>query len=144
MIFKVLFAFGLSSVEINASFQSKFDKFEKSMKGVRLTGFFTIDGSKKPPSKEIYEIQSVQKFGNDDLWIFTARIKYGNKDVTLPMPLPVMWLGDIPVVSMHNMEIPGLGVFSAHVIFDSNKYAGTWSHGKNGGHLYGKVEKLKK
>ena len=120
-----------------------FENFEKAMKGVRLSGFFTVDGSKNPPSEEVYEIQSVQKFGEQDLWIFTARIKYGQRDVTLPMPLPVKWVGDIPVITMDEMNIPGLGTFSAHVVIDGNKYAGTWSHGKVGGHLYGKITKIK-
>ena len=120
-----------------------FENFEKAMKGVRFSGFFTVDGSKNPPSEEAYEIQSVQKFGVKDLWVFTARIKYGQKDVTLPMPLPVKWVGDIPVITMDEMNIPGLGTFSAHVVIDGNKYAGTWSHGKVGGHLYGKITKIK-
>ena len=120
----------------------RFERFEKSMKSVRFEGFFTVDGSDRPPSKEIYEISNVQKFGEEDLWIFTARIKYGKKDVTLPMPLPVKWVGRIPVISMDNLSIPGLGTFSAHVVIDGNKYAGTWAHGKIGGHLYGKIEKM--
>jgi hypothetical protein len=120
-----------------------FKNFEKAMKGVRFSGFFTVDGAKNPPSEEVYEIQSVQKFGEQNLWIFTARIKYGQKDVTLPMPLPVKWVGNIPVITMDEMNIPGLGTFSAHVVIDGNKYAGTWSHGKVGGHLYGKITKMK-
>ena len=120
-----------------------FKNFEKAMKGVRFSGFFTVDGAKNPPSEEVYEIQSVQKFGEQNLWIFTARIKYGQKDVTLPMPLPVKWVGNIPVITMDEMNIPGLGTFSAHVVIDGNKYAGTWSHGKVGGHLYGKITKIK-
>ena len=112
------------------------------MQGVRFTGFFTVDGSDRPPSEETYEIHSVQKFGEEDLWIFTARIKYGKKDVTLPMPLPVKWVGDVPVITMQDLSIPGLGTFSAHVIIDGQKYAGTWAHGKVGGHLYGKISKI--
>ncbi|OUU35198.1 MAG: hypothetical protein CBC16_11005 [Verrucomicrobia bacterium TMED56] len=120
----------------------RFEKFSNSMKGVRFTGFFTIDDSDRPPTEETYEIHSVRKFGNEDLWIFTARIKYGKKDVTLPMPLPVKWVGSIPVITMQNLNIPGLGTFSAHVVIDGDKYAGTWAHGQVGGHLYGKISKI--
>ena len=126
------------------SIQARYQKFSDSMKGVRFTGFFTVDGSDRPPSEETYEIHSVQKFGEEDLWIFTARIKYGKKDVTLPMPLPVKWVGDVPVITMQDLNIPGLGTFSAHVVIDGQKYAGTWSHGKVGGHLYGKISKINK
>jgi hypothetical protein len=45
---------------------------------------------------------------------------------------------------MKDLNIPGLGTFSAHVVIDGDKYAGTWAHGKVGGHLYGTIEKMKK
>ena len=117
--------------------------FSESMTKVRFKGVFTVDGSKRPPLEETYEIHSVQKFGEEDLWIFTARIKSGNKDVTLPMPLPVKWVGEIPVISMQDFTIPGLGTFSAHVVIDRHKYAGTWAHGNKGGHLYGTISKIR-
>ena len=56
-----------------------------------------------------------------DLWIFADQIQ--KKDITLPMPLPVKWVGEIPVITMHNFIIPGLGTFSAHVVIDGKKYA---------------------
>ena len=121
-----------------------FKSFEKSMKNVRFTGHFTVIGQDRAPSKETYEIHKVEKLGDGDLWIFTARVKYGGKDVTLPMPLPVKWLGEIPVITMHNVTLPGLGTFSAHVVIDGDKYAGTWAHGKVGGHLYGTIARMKK
>jgi hypothetical protein len=133
----------LCGIDLNSSEKERFSNFEKSMSGVRFNGHFTIVGSDRPPSLETYEISKVQKFGQEDLWIFTARIKYGKKDVILPMPLPVKWLGEIPVITMHNLNIPGLGTFSAHVVIDGGKYSGTWSHGKVGGHLYGTIEKIK-
>ena len=124
--------------------QARFDSFRERMKGVRFSGFFTMTGRDVPPMEETYEIQSAQKFGEEDLWIFTARVKYGKKDVVLPMPLPVKWVGEVPVITMKDLAIPGLGTFSAHVVIDGNKYAGTWAHGKVGGHLYGTIEKMKK
>ena len=127
----------------SVGFSERFEKFSNSMTKVRFTGFFTVDDSSRPPPEETYEIHSVQKFGDQDLWIFTARIKYGKKDVTLPMPLPVKWAGETPVITMQNLNIPGLGTFSAHVVIDGNKYAGTWAHGNVGGHLYGKISKIK-
>ncbi len=124
--------------------RERFASFREKMQGVRFSGFFTMTGKDRPPMQETYEIQSVEKFGDEDLWIFTARVKYGNKDVVLPMPLPVKWAGEVPVISMKDLTIPGLGTFSAHVVIDGGKYAGTWAHGKVGGHLYGTIEKMKK
>lgn len=131
------------SNSVSAEERILFERFEKLMTGVRLSGFFTLDDLEQPPAKEIYEIQRVQKLGVGDLWIFTARIKYGKKDLTLPIPLPVKWAGKTPVISMQNANIPGLGTFSANVVIDGNKYAGTWSHEKRGGHLFGKIERIK-
>ena len=148
---KFSFAFLLPFLFINLSAfgqgedqQAKFASFREKMQGVRFSGFFTMTGKDVPPMEETYEIQSVQKFGEEDLWIFTARVKYGKKDVVLPMPLPVKWVGNVPVITMKDLTIPGLGTFSAHVVIDGNKYAGTWAHGKVGGHLYGTIEKMKK
>ena len=50
---------------------------------------------------------------------------------------------DAPVISLDNLTIPGLGTFSAHVVIDGKNYAGTWKHGKAGGHMCGLIEKLK-
>ncbi len=119
-------------------------RFEAAMKNVRLKGHFTVTGKDRGPAEESYEIQNVQKLGDGDLWVFTARVKYGGKDVTLPMPIPVKWVGEVPVVTMQNLTLPGLGTFSAHVVLDGDKYAGTWAHGKVGGHMYGTIEKMKK
>ncbi len=34
-----------------------------------------------------------------------------------------------------------MGTFSARVVIYNKKYAGTWTHGKVGGHLFGVIEK---
>ena len=123
--------------------QARFASFEKAMNGVKLVGHFTVDG-REGSSKEEYTILSVKKLKKGDLWLFKARIKYGATDLTLPMPLPVKWAGGKPVISMDNMKIIGLGTFSSHVIIDGARYAGTWQHGKAGGHMYGAIVKVEK
>ena len=123
--------------------QARFAKFAKELSGVKLVGQFTVDGG-GALSKEEYTILKVKKIEQGDLWLFKARVKFGKIDLTLPMPIPVKWAGDIPVISLDNLTIPGLGTFSAHVVIDGNKYAGTWKHGKAGGHMFGKIVKLKK
>ena len=122
--------------------QARFAKFAKELSGVKLVGQFTVDGG-GAPSKEEYTILKVKKIEQGDLWLFKARVKFGKIDLTLPMPIPVKWAGDTPVISLDNLTIPGLGTFSAHVVIDGNKYAGTWKHGKAGGHMFGKIVKLK-
>ena len=122
--------------------KARFAKFTKELSGVKLVGQFTVDDS-DTSSKEEYTILKVKKIEQGDLWLFKARVKYGKIDLTLPMPIPVKWAGNTPVISLDNLTIPGLGTFSAHVVIDGKKYAGTWKHGKAGGHMFGVIEKLK-
>ena len=116
---------------------------EKALTGTKFVGVFTIDGQEGAPAKEEYTIISVKKAEKSDLWVFRARIKYAKQDVTLPVPVPIKWAGKTPVIEMDNLKIPLLGTFSAHIVIDDGKYAGTWKHGKSGGHMYGMIKKIK-
>jgi hypothetical protein len=117
--------------------------------GAALVGHFTVTGAEtSTPKPERYELTSVKHVG-DGLWMFVARIKYGEHDVTLPITLPVKWAGDTPVITVDKMAFPGLGTYTARVMIYEGHYAGFWSGGvdnnsKHGGHLYGVVEPEKK
>ena len=43
---------------------------------------------------------------------------------------------------MTDLAIPNLGTFTARVVIYDGRYAGTWQHGKVGGNLFGRIEKL--
>jgi hypothetical protein len=43
---------------------------------------------------------------------------------------------------LDRVTIPALGTFSARVVLDEGRYAGTWSHDDKGGHLFGVIERL--
>ncbi len=118
-------------------------KFGEALSGAVLVGTFSIDGVKteKVRLPERYELTSVKKT-KDGLWTFTAHVTYFNQDVTLPVTVPVVWAGDTPMVSLSDSTLPGLGKqLSAKVIFDGARYAGTWQHGKFGGHMWGTIER---
>ncbi len=116
--------------------------FSETLTGATLVGRFSVDGrnAEKPPQPERYELESVTKLSGD-YWVFLARIKYGNNDVKVPITLKVLWAGDTPVASLTNLAIPGLGTFTARVLFHGDRYVGTWQHGKVGGHMWGSIEK---
>lgn len=118
----------------------------KMLNKVVLVGLFTVDGKPmKDLNEERYEIVKVEKLpGDDDLWSLESRIKYGKHDVTVPMVLTIKWADQTPVIVMDQVLIPGLGTFSARVVFHDNKYAGTWTHGDKGGHLFGRIEPMEK
>ena len=119
------------------------EDFAKYLSGTVLTGVFTVDG--KPLDKlteERYEIKSAKKVdGYESLWEIVTRIKYGDKDISLPVEINVEWVGKTPVMVMDSVALPGLGTFSARVVFHDKKYAGTWKHDDVGGHLFGRVDR---
>jgi hypothetical protein len=119
---------------------ARFAAFTKAMTNVKLVGRFTIAGDDdKDPIRDEYTISSVVKVGEADLWIVSARIRYGSVDLTLPVPVEVKWAGKTPVITLDNVTIPGLGTFSSRVVIDGPLYAGTWQHDAVGGHMFGKI-----
>lgn len=115
-------------------------KFQQTLSGAALVGYFTDSNNRHAaPKEERYTIHQVSKIGGN-LWLFQARIQYGERDLTLPLPLRVEWAGKTPVITLDNLPVPPLGSFSARVVIHEGKYAGTWSGGDHGGHLFGRVE----
>jgi len=119
-------------------------KLEDDLTNVKLIGQFTVTGREnREPKPEEYTITSAMKLPDGDLWLLKARIKYGDKDATVPIPLEIKWAGDTPVITLTNLGIPGLGTFTSRVVIYDNRYAGTWQHGNVGGNLFGRIEKVK-
>jgi hypothetical protein len=117
-------------------------QFAEKMTGSALVGRFSIEGqdADKPPHPERYEIERVTKL-RDDYWTFVARIKYADKDVNIPVTVQILWAGDTPVITLTDLTIPGLGSFTTRLLIYGDRYAGTWQHGKYGGHMWGTIEK---
>jgi hypothetical protein len=119
-------------------------KLENDLTNVKLSGQFTVTGREnREPKPEEYTITSAMKLPDGDLWLLKARIKYGDKDMTVPIPLEIKWAGDTPVITLTSLGIPGLGTFTSRVVIYDNRYAGTWQHGNVGGNLFGRIEKVK-
>jgi hypothetical protein len=114
--------------------------FAERMSNAALVGHFTdrTRENAKLPREEKYTLGKVAKIKGDH-WLFQARIQYGEHDVTLPLPLRVVWAGDTPVITLDKMPIPGFGTFTCRVMIFGDQYAGTWDGGDHGGHLFGKI-----
>src|SRR4051812_7505383 len=67
-------------------------QFAARMTNAVMAGQYTL-GEKGAPKADRYTIVSVRKL-KDDNWLFTARVQFGEKDVTIPMIIPVKWAGD--------------------------------------------------
>ena len=120
-------------------------QFQELLSGSQLVGTFTTvhaDGREEPAATDRYTIESVKPLKNG-FWQFVARIQYQQRDTKLPLALEVKWAGDTPVITLTNILVPGFGTFTARVLFYGDQYAGTWSAGDHGGHMFGRVEKIK-
>ena len=116
-------------------------KFAETMSGAVLVGHFTTTGKQAElPKPERYTLGKVSKL-QGDLWQFETRIQYGDHDLKVPLAINVYWAGDTPVISLTKLAIPGLGTFTSRVLVYDGEYAGTWSAGDHGGHLFGKLER---
>ena len=124
-----------------ASLSDREREFSEQMSHVSLVGRFTLIGHENRQAEpDRYDIAGVEKVGGDR-WRFKVRMRHGSVDVTVPVVLPVQWVGDRPMIAISDYRIPTLGTFSAHVIFDGNRYAGTWQNGPSGGQMFGRIEK---
>lgn len=114
-------------------------EFQEALTGATLAGFFTR-GESKELSEDKYTIAKVTKL-QGDTWRFEARVQYGGKDVTIPIELDVKWAGDTPVLTLTDRAIPMLGTYTARLVIYRGQYAGTWSGGKRGGQMFGRIVK---
>jgi hypothetical protein len=115
----------------------------KMLSGATLEGSFTSTGEGRDPTKlsrEKYTLGEVKKL-QGKFWQIPARIQYGDHDVTIPLALPIEWAGDMPVIVVDNVGLPGFGAVSARVMFFADHYAGYWKHGEHGGHLFGTISR---
>jgi hypothetical protein len=115
--------------------------FAAKLTGAILAGSFSLDGKESDPHKpDRYQIVTAKKISGDD-WVVTAKMKVGENELDVPVPIKVYWADDTPVMSLTDLTIPGMGTFTSRVMFHGDRYAGTWQHGEVGGHMWGKIEK---
>ncbi len=62
--------------------------------------------------------------------------------LTMPVILPLTWIGETPAIHVDNLAIPFLGTFTVHLVFHEDRYAGIWkAGGKMGGVMFGRIER---
>ncbi|QEG21098.1 hypothetical protein [Mariniblastus fucicola] len=119
--------------------QKAIDNLKKFLEGSKWNGTFTMRKSGDKLHTEEYEIVSAEKEPTGDEWMLVAKIKYMKKDVKVPVGLSIKWIDRTPVIVLDQVTIPGMGTFDSRVIIRKGMYAGTWAHGKVGGHMFGNI-----
>jgi hypothetical protein len=89
-------------------------------------------------SGDKYNIVSAVK-GKGDNWIVNAGLKYRDKEIVLPIPVQMKFAGDVAILEVNNLGIPGGGTYSARLLIYERTYSGTWKGPRGGGMLYGTI-----
>jgi hypothetical protein len=127
-----------SRQEAPASEADRDRAFEAMMANVSLVGQSTSFGREGISGKEEYAIDKVSRIAGDR-WLFHTTLKLGARELTVPIPVLVLWAGDTPVITLTDLSIPGLGTYSARVLLFRDHYAGTWAGAEGGGHVFGDI-----
>jgi len=131
---------GIGSVVDPASLNDAERQFAERMRDVNLVGSFTVSGKEERTAHpDRYGIKSVEKVGND-LWRFNAEMHCCGVDGSVPVVVPMRWVGDTPMIMMTDTSLPGIGTFTVRLFFYGDRYSGTWQHGKSGGLMFGRIE----
>jgi hypothetical protein len=123
-----------------ASLDEREQRFAEQLNGVELVGHHTFEG-REGFREERYEIEKVTKTAGD-VWLIHARFRYNDRDFTAPIPIPVEWAGNTPVLSLTDLTIPGLSTYTARVMIYQGTYAGMWKAKDHGGLMFGAIRKL--
>jgi len=116
-------------------------EFQESMSGAMLTGRFTRQGA-DATAEDKYTIEKATKL-KDDLWQLDARIKFGGKDITVPVAIHVRWAGDTPVLTLTDESVAGMGKYSVRIVVYKGQYSGIWSSSQGrGGQMFGSIVKI--
>ena len=119
-------------------------KFKELLINCTMEGRWTPleDGVLGEEKKDKYSIVSAAKL-KGDTWVISAKMKYGEKEMTIPLPVEVKWAGNTAVLVVDNLQMPGGRSYSARVLFYEKTYAGSWKGGDKGGLLSGIIVKNK-
>jgi hypothetical protein len=140
VVFVALVTEGCGNRQAESNDSDRDQQFEQMMSQVTLIGRSTSWKREGLSGEERYTIDKVSKLAGDT-WLFQTRIRYGNRDVPVPIPITIRWAGDTPVITLTDMAIPGLGTYTARVLLYRDQYAGTWSGENVGGQLFGRIER---
>lgn len=112
--------------------------FAEAMSGVVLEGSFTARSDPEALRSERYSIDGIEKIAGD-YWLIRARLDFGGREIAVPVPVRLAWAEDTPMVTLTDASLPGLGTFTARVVFYRDGYAGLWWAADSSGHQFGRI-----
>jgi hypothetical protein len=114
--------------------------FAELLTGSTMVGKYTIEGSDAAPKNDRYRIIKAARADGDN-WAITSSVEYKGFGIPVTLTIPVKWAGDTPVIEVTDQKVPGIGTFTARVLFYGDHYVGTWNGGAgHGGVMWGRIE----
>lgn len=107
------------------------------LSGAALVGQSTTWKKAGLSGEERYSIDGMTKLAGKT-WLLRTRMKLGEREVPLPVPVTIEWAGDTPMIQVTDVPMPG-GPYSARVLLYKDQYAGTWLGPGRGGQLFGRI-----
>lgn len=107
------------------------------LSGAALVGQSTTWKKAGVSGEERYSIDGMTKLAGNT-WLLRTRMKLGETEVPLPVPVTIEWAGDTPMIQLTDVAMPG-GPYSARVLLYKDQYAGTWLGPGRGGQLFGRI-----
>lgn len=105
--------------------------FQSLLDGAEMIGSYTMELPDAPKADtpaqaaDRYVIHGIRKIG-PQLWQIDAGMRYNGRDIRLPIPVPVHFADDTPVICVTRLGLPGMGTYSARVMFFADRYVGVW------------------
>ena len=120
--------------------EAREEAFAALLTNARLTGIFTDDARPDvAPQRDSYTITKAECL-EDGIWHIESLIEYGKNSVKVPLFIKIVWAGDTPVMTLDELEVPGLGKFTCRILFHGKSYAGLWRGADHGGAMSGVIE----
>lgn len=119
----------------------KLKKLQKRLTNLSLNGQYTMTGQDGAQGPDSYVIKRA-RWNKGDSWTLFVYVAYGRNDLTVPIPVDIVWAGDTPVITIDNVGIPLMGKYSARVMLYKNQYAGVWQGARIKGEIWGTLKNL--
>lgn len=114
------------------------ESLQRVLSGATLSGLLSPAGNHQPTQAAVL-VKQLQKAAGPHDWLFQIAITAGGKEQECSVKGDVHWHGSTPVLTMHDVEIPGVGQVSGKLMIHNRLFAATWVHEGVRGHAWGDV-----
>lgn len=114
------------------------ESLTRLLSGATLTGFLSPSDDQNPKAVSVL-VKQLEKSGSSHQWQFQLLMTPGGNGQACSIIADVHWAGSTPVVSLHDVEIPDVGLINGKVLIHNGLFAGTWVYEGAKGQAWGEI-----